>query len=72
MILRIITLLLLLTGPGITQAQDHPEYQDGKDEQNSPLPQQQSNGREQVRWPIPFNPSQEIGADSQVSFPTDI
>lgn len=23
-------------------------------------------------WPIPFQPSKEIGADSQVSFPTDI
>lgn len=23
-------------------------------------------------WPLPFNPSQEISADSPVSFPTDI
>jgi hypothetical protein len=23
-------------------------------------------------WPVPFQPSQEIGADSPVSFPTDI
>ena len=27
---------------------------------------------EDVVWPPPFNPSEEIGADSQVSFPTDI
>ncbi len=23
-------------------------------------------------WPLPFTPSQEVGADSQVAFPTDI
>ena len=27
---------------------------------------------EDIVWPPPFNPSEEIGADSQVSFPTDI
>ena len=27
---------------------------------------------EDVVWPPPFKPSEEIGADSQVSFPTDI
>ena len=27
---------------------------------------------EDAVWPPPFNPSEEIGADSQVSFPTDI
>jgi len=25
-----------------------------------------------VSWPQPFHPSKEVGADSQVSFPTDI
>lgn len=25
-----------------------------------------------VPWPRPFKPSEEIGADSQISFPTDI
>lgn len=25
-----------------------------------------------VPWPKPFKPSEEIGADSQISFPTDI
>ncbi len=25
-----------------------------------------------VSWPKPFKPSEEIGADSQISFPTDI
>ena len=28
--------------------------------------------QEQATWPSPFHPSQEIGADSQVSFPADI
>ena len=28
--------------------------------------------REEIVWPKPFKPSEEIGADSQVSFPTDI
>ena len=27
---------------------------------------------EDVVWPPPFNPSEEIGADAQISFPTDI
>ena len=25
-----------------------------------------------VNWPAPFQPSEKVGADSQVSFPTDI
>jgi hypothetical protein len=29
-------------------------------------------GAPTVPWPRPFTPSQEIGADSQISFPTDI
>ena len=28
--------------------------------------------REKIVWPKPFKPSEEIGADSQISFPTDI
>ncbi|MBW2658318.1 MAG: hypothetical protein JRC87_01770 [Deltaproteobacteria bacterium] len=25
-----------------------------------------------LNWPAPFQPSEEVGADSEVSFPTDI
>ncbi len=35
-----------------------------------PVPQQSP--AEPVVWPKPFEPSEEIGADSQISFPTDI
>ncbi|MEJ2136573.1 MAG: hypothetical protein P8X86_15190 [Desulfofustis sp.] len=35
-----------------------------------PAPQQ--GPAETVVWPPPFKPSEEIGADSQISFPTDI
>ncbi len=29
-------------------------------------------GQSTSDWPLPFNPSQDVGADSQVAFPTDI
>ncbi len=32
----------------------------------------QQSSAEDIVWPPPFNPSEEIGADLQVSFPTDI
>ena len=35
-------------------------------------PDQQEGPAETVVWPKPFKPSEEIGADSQISFPTDI
>jgi len=35
-------------------------------------PAQQQGPAEAVVWPKPFKPSEEIGADSQISFPTDI
>ena len=35
-------------------------------------PAQQQGPAETVVWPKPFKPSEEIGADSQISFPTDI
>ena len=72
MIIRITTLFMLLISSGTVQAQDLPENQDGKEQEKSHLQQEKTTGQEQLRWPIPFNPSQEIGADSQVSFPTDI
>lgn len=38
-----------------------------REENAGKKPKQQPTG-----WPQPFTPSQEIGADSQISFPTDI
>ena len=35
-------------------------------------PGPQQSPAETVVWPKPFEPSEEIGADSQISFPTDI
>jgi len=35
-----------------------------------PATEQQQKGS--ASWPQPFHPSKEVGADSQVSFPTDI
>ena len=72
MIIRILTLTMLLAGPGIVLAQDPREDLSGKEEEKAHIQQENAAGQEQPRWPIPFNPSQEIGADSQVSFPTDI
>lgn len=35
-------------------------------------PEREEKVSEPVVWPVPFSPSQEIGADSMISFPTDI
>lgn len=35
-------------------------------------PKREEKVSEPVVWPVPFSPSQEIGADSMISFPTDI
>ncbi len=37
-----------------------------------PVQTPQGSSGEEVVWPPPFQPSEEIGADSQISFPTDI
>ena len=34
--------------------------------------QEEQSGQSPSPWPLPFNPSQDVGADSQVAFPTDI
>jgi hypothetical protein len=72
MIIRTTVLLMLLICSGTAQAQDIREHQDSIEEDTAHIERKTTEEPEQTRWPLPFNPSQEIGADSQVSFPTDI
>ncbi len=45
----------------------------GRDDKSPPI-EKSENPVEQkpATWPLPFTPSQSVGADSQVAFPTDI
>lgn len=69
--MRMLTLLILLIFSPLLWAQDQPEpnTSDAASQKETPKKQDQS---ETTIWPKSFQPSQEIGADSQISFPTDI
>lgn len=67
-------LIILLSFYGPLQAEEGSEPADkvpASGEVTREAAQQQSPA-ETVAWPPPFKPSEEIGADSQISFPTDI
>lgn len=72
--IRILILILLLLGMQRAVAQDRPPQKGNGDvEKTQPV---EAQGREIQQntpaWPPPFTPSQNVGADSQVAFPTDI
>ncbi len=54
------------------------DQRDGGENVNGPAVQEkkeQATASQQAKpavWPQPFQPSEEVGADSEVSFPTDI
>lgn len=53
----------------------HGQEQKGLLNNNAPpsVSHEENNAQQgQPTWPVPFKPTQEIGADSQISFPTDI
>ncbi len=70
--LIIFVIVLFIVSP-LVQAQDRPDSAASEVEGQ---PQQSSTGTDSapppVPWPKPFKPSEKIGADSQISFPTDI
>ena len=67
-------LVIMLARTGTACAQQDPVPAEGdpttaeSPSENTPL---EGSAEEDV-WPPPFNPSEEIGADAQISFPTDI
>lgn len=64
--IKALIILLLLVTVSFSLAQDQGQAGSQEEEQSEPeqtLP---------TVWPPPFHPSQEVGADSQISFPTDI
>lgn len=71
---NVLILIILLCLGQTSLAQDNPDSTEP--ETNRPVPVKESTSGEKepapVIWPQPFKPSEEIGADSQISFPTDI
>ncbi len=68
--IRLIIFLLLLGTPSILHADDAASP---NEQETRPIDQPEENKAQQsTTWPYPFTPSQDVGADSQVAFPTDI
>jgi hypothetical protein len=73
MIRSALLLILLLCSSGL-QAQEQPEP--AEPQPAGPVVQepaaQEPAPPKAPGWPLPFQPSEQVGADSQISFPTDI
>jgi len=71
---RILTLLIFLFLSPFLWAQDQTNENEPKTSDSASQKETQKNQDqgEPAIWPKSFQPSQEIGADSQISFPTDI
>ncbi len=71
-------MVLLLLFHAVTPVSFAQDQRDGGENVNGPAVQEekeQATAPQQAKptvWPQPFQPSEEVGADSQVSFPTDI
>jgi hypothetical protein len=66
----------LITGTGLAQTAEDGKVQE---QQSRPQPEQANNSKKKEKtkpdeepWPPPFTPSEEVGADAMISFPTDI
>ncbi len=71
--IRIVIIFLLLASSSWLWAEDQPESTEPKPSDAVSKKEPQGLGQPAPTiWPRPFQPSQEIGADSQISFPTDI
>ncbi len=70
--LLILIILFMFCGPLQAEKESEPAVKEpaGGEATREPAPPQSP--AETVVWPPPFKPSEEIGADSQISFPTDI
>ncbi len=69
----IIILLSTLLHTAAAEATRPEQNSEGNDPSDGPVEKQEEpSGQGSPAWPLPFNPSQDVGADSQVAFPTDI
>ena len=76
--IRTVVMVLILMLPAVTPPsfagdqetmETHIKSLSGSEKGEQPAKPQRS---KPTVWPQPFKPSEEVGADSQVSFPTDI
>ncbi|MEJ2056394.1 MAG: hypothetical protein P8X39_00980 [Desulfofustis sp.] len=65
-------IFLLMIVASLVQAQGTVDSAVPEEESQQQHSSGEDTGPPPVAWPKPFKPSQEIGADSQISFPTDI
>ena len=72
--LFILVSFILLLSMQTATAQDSKNSADPQQDRSAPQKQAVSRKTEPAPavWPKPFTPSEEIGADSQISLPTDI
>ena len=73
-VVMVLILMLLATIPASfardqETIENHTKSLSGSEKREQSAKQQRS---KPTVWPQPFKPSEEVGADSQVSFPTDI
>ena len=70
--MKFIVLIFFLLGFALPlRAEDTGPRPEPEAQSQQPLPGGES-AVPTADWPRPFKPSEEIGADSQISFPTDI
>ena len=65
-------LFLMLSVPCISSADETIPSQQSDNRQEQQTTEQAEMPKNETTWPHPFVPSEEVGADSQVAFPTDI
>lgn len=70
--MKSIVLIFLLLGCALPLRGQETAPPPEPDAQSQQAPPDRDSGAPAVDWPRPFKPSEEIGADSQISFPTDI
>jgi len=68
----ILVISLARTGPVCAQQDPVPAERSPTTAESPSVSTPQDGSAEEDVWPPPFNPSEEIGADAQISFPTDI
>ncbi len=75
--LLLVALIVLVLNGGVARAQEDatPTAQTPASSETpaeTTAEESSESSAEDVVWPPPFNPSEEIGADAKISFPTDI
>ena len=71
-LMRLAMLFLICSVPTISSADETSPPQQSTNRQEEQTTEHAEIQKNETTWPHPFVPSQEVGADSQVAFPTDI